>query len=544
MFVLRITARVFLSSAALFLLAAGHSTSKYRDPSQSKAPQRTPSPYYLDCSAATNGVGTQSSPWNTLAKANTSFIPGDQLLLNRGTTCNGTLSPRGSGSAAAAIVIDAYGSGAAPIINGGTAEEALKLFNQQYWEINNLEIVGGNKYGIYISGNTPNSSLNHIYLKSLNVHGAKFTSKKRADSGEVFLSTGGSGETFNDILIDGVVAHDTHASEGIFVSAGGAWTFDSTGKQTLGDKITVQNSTAHDVYGDGIVINELTNGLLQSNVVYRSGLCPNCTDSTPVGLWEWFCHTCTIQFNESYANSSWEGDGGDFDIDYYNDDNIVQYNYGHDSAGYCVAFFGSAGTAHRNIFRYNVCANNARRASLSGQGEIFVYTWNDGSLDGVQIYNNTIYWNPAGEGYALSAAGASFTGSNPLFFRNNIIYAAAPGLIQASASLTLDNNLYYTTTGTQNFEINANTYTTLAAYQSATREDTHSSQANPLMTNPTYHAAGKPATAFHLLKGSPAIGAGASVCLDIGGCVMGQQDFWGNTLPGNGPYNIGAYQGR
>src|ERR1700742_4583603 len=136
MFVLRITARVFLSSAALFLLAAGHSTSEYRDPSSSMIPARTPTSYYFDCSAATNGAGTQSSPWNALAKAKTSFMPGDHLLLKRGVACNGTLAPQGSGSITAPIVIDAYGSGPVPIINGGTAEEALTLFNQQYWEIN------------------------------------------------------------------------------------------------------------------------------------------------------------------------------------------------------------------------------------------------------------------------------------------------------------------------------------------------------------------------------------------------------------------------
>ena len=180
----------------------------------------------------------------------------------------------------------------------------------------------------------------------------------------------------NDVLIDGVTAHDSHVSEGIFVSAGGAWIETNGVSQPLGSNVTVQNSTAHDIYGDGILITELNNGLLQRNVVYRSGLCPNCTGSTPVGLWEWYCHTCTVQNNESYANQSWGGDGGDFDIDYYNNNNVVQYNYGHDSAGYCVAFFGAGGRASLdNVFRYNVCSNNGRRSDLSKQGEVFVYTW-------------------------------------------------------------------------------------------------------------------------------------------------------------------------
>ena len=314
--------------------------------------------YYLDCSASQNGNGTQASPWNSLVNVNAfTFLPGDQLLLHRGTACKGALAPHGSGVATAPIIIDAYGTGTQPVISGGSAEEALKLFNQQYWEINNLEVTGGNLYGVYVSGNTANTSINYIHLTNLNVHGAHYTSTKRADSGEVFISANVAGQILNDVLIYGVTAHDSHVSEGIFVSAGGAWIEGNGVSQPLGSNVTVQNSTAHDIYGDGILISELNNGLLQMNVVYNSGLCPNCTGSTPVGLWEWYCHTCIVQNNESYANQSWGGDGGDFDIDYYNNNNLAQYNYGHDSAGYCVAFRGAGGSASLdNVFRYNVCS--------------------------------------------------------------------------------------------------------------------------------------------------------------------------------------------
>ena len=509
-------------------------------------PRSSPGTFYLDCSAAGPGSGTQSSPWNSLARVNAfAFIPGDQLLLNRGTTCNGSLTPQGSGSATAPIVIDAYGTGAQPAINGGSAEEAVKLFNQQYWEINNLEVVGGNLYGVYVSGNTPNVAINHIHLKNLNVHGAAYTSTKRADSGEVFISNNGSGETLNDVLIDGVTAHDSHVSEGIMVSGGGAWIESATVSQPLGNNITVQNSTAHDVYGDGILVAETTNGLLQNNVVYNSGLCTKCTGSTPVGLWEWYCHTCTVQNNESYANQSWGGDGGDFDIDYYNDNNIVQYNYGHDSAGYCVAFFGAGGRAsHDNIFRYNVCSNNGQRSDLSRQGEVYLYTWDNGSLNGVQIYNNTFYWNPATNAAALVAGEATFSGSDPLFFKNNIIYATVPGMIQTTSALALDNNIYWTTSPSPaTWQVGSNTYANFSAYQAGSHQDAHSNQVDPMLNGPTYHAVGRPASAFTLLQGSPAIGQGTDVCTAISGCSMGTQDFWGNALPSRSGYNIGAYQG-
>src|SRR5689334_19517249 len=62
-------------------------------PTTTPAPTNTPSSgahtYYVDCSAATNGNGTQTSPWNSVASPNaTTFGPGDQLLFKRGATCN------------------------------------------------------------------------------------------------------------------------------------------------------------------------------------------------------------------------------------------------------------------------------------------------------------------------------------------------------------------------------------------------------------------------------------------------------------------------
>ncbi len=474
------------------------------------------------------------------------LLPGDRLLIKRGTTCSGALTPQGSGAPNAPIIIDAYGAGALPVVDGGNAEAVLKLFNQQYWEINNLEITGGNRYGVYVSGDTPNTSINHIYLRNLNVHGARYTSTKRDDSGEVFIAANAAGQIFNDVLVDGVTAHDSHVSQGIFVSAGGAWIERNGVSQPLGSNVTVQNSTAHDVYGDGILISELNNGLLQMNVVYNSGLCPNCTGSTPVGLWEWYCHTCTVQNNESYANQSWGGDGGDFDIDYFNNNNVVQYNYGHDSAGYCVAFFGAGQRASvNNVFRYNVCSNNGRRSDLSQQGEVFVHTWDQGSLNGVQIYNNTFYWNPASNAAAFDTSTATYSGSDPLFFKNNILYATVPGMIHTTSAFVLDNNFYWTTSASSpTWEVEGTTYTSFSAYQTGAKQDLHGHYTDPMLNSPNYHAVGRPATAFQLLPGSLAAGAGANVCDGISDCSMGKQDFWGNSLPAGFGYNIGAYQGR
>src|SRR5581483_8910294 len=81
--------------------------------------------YYVDCSASSNGSGSQSSPWNGVSSVNaTTFQPGDQILFKRGTTCTGALAPKGSGSSGAPITVDAYGTGALPVIAAGSSATA------------------------------------------------------------------------------------------------------------------------------------------------------------------------------------------------------------------------------------------------------------------------------------------------------------------------------------------------------------------------------------------------------------------------------------
>jgi hypothetical protein len=534
-----------LASGALFLLSlflqgcssgGGGSTNTITPPAQTT--------FYVDCSQSSDGAGTQSSPWNSLMDANSHFyMAGNSILFKRGTTCNGIFQPVGSGVSGSPIVVDAYGTGNLPILNGGsTNTEAVLLQDQSYWEINDLEIVGGVTYGVFVTGNTA-GPLNHIYLRNLNVHNANGTEVARGDSGEVVLDSVGANQTLNDILIDGVTAGPSNVSEGILIAAGGYWL--GPPLQTLGNNIIVQNSTAHDVGGDGILVTQSTNATMQNNVVYHTGLCSNCSGSSS-GLWEWWCNSCTVQNNESYNNLSGDAnDGGDFDIDFYDNNNIVQYNYGHDSVGYCVSVFGSASSVDNNsIIRYNVCSNDDQWAANAAQGEIFLNTWNGGALNGVQIYNNTIYFNPAAPASVLNTQGGTYTGSSPVFFENNIIYSAVPGMIATTSAFKLDYNLYWATAGASpQWTWNGTTYTSLADYQAASSQDAHSIVADPMLNSPTSHSIGMPTSAFTLETSSPAIGAGTNVCFGISQCTMGTQDFFGNPLPANDTgYNIGAYQ--
>ena len=101
--------------------------------------------YYVDSTLGndSNSGTIQSAPWQTLTKVDaTTFQPGDQILFLCGDVWTGVLSPKGSGTSASPIVINSYGSGAQPLIQGnGVTGGAVSLANQSYWEINNLEVT-------------------------------------------------------------------------------------------------------------------------------------------------------------------------------------------------------------------------------------------------------------------------------------------------------------------------------------------------------------------------------------------------------------------
>src|SRR4051812_4937148 len=63
----------------------------------------------------------QNTPWKSIDKLNSYFTnlqPGDSVLFKRGETFYGSITVNKSGTAAAPIVISAYGTGTSPMITG------------------------------------------------------------------------------------------------------------------------------------------------------------------------------------------------------------------------------------------------------------------------------------------------------------------------------------------------------------------------------------------------------------------------------------------
>ena len=303
------------------------------------------------------------------------------------------------------------------------------------------------------------------------------------------------------------------------------------------------------MYGDGLLVADGEYVTLSHNIVTGSGECPNCGANTPGALWVWNSVHVEISWNESYKNTSWGVDGGGIDIDYLNRDVTVEHNYIHDNKGYCVSVFGAGHQqTYKAVVRFNVCANNDNQLGTTQPGNFLVSTWDGGSINGVQIYNNTIYWSAArADDYVLQAPSPQFSGTLRNFFMNNLIYTPLqhPYLIAGRGNLQVDHNLYYSPNADEyTFEFFGTTWNDFATYQAKSGQDANSIIADPLLGDPSYDVVNVwPKDQLRPQKGSPAIGAGVNVCAGApaSACSMGDTDFFGKPLSTSNLW-IGAIQ--
>ena len=341
------------------------------------------------------------------------------------------------------IRIGAYGSGPLPVIEADAkSEAALRLIDQQGWHISNIETVGGNPYGILISGTK--GTLRHFRLKDLVVRDVTGTPKtKRTGLVTVWAP---AGLTIEDVVIDGVTAYNTTQWAGIVVSGGSR-------TNRIRD-VTIRNSIVHDIDGDGIILFSVDGGLIERSAAWRTGLQARLTIGTPNGIWTWTCNKCIVRHTEGFWIDSPGVDGGVYDIDWGNDDNVVEENYGHDAMGYCAAVFAAGKQVTTNsIIRHNLCIDNGRSPKLARrQGDLYISTWDGGKLDGVEIYGNTFVWTAPINAPILQIDHADFTGTRQNIFRDNTILSTVPSMTHSSKDLKLTGNTWwYTGMGTPNW---------------------------------------------------------------------------------------------
>jgi PKD repeat protein len=470
--------------------------------------------YYVDSAGGNdNNSGTSTgSAWQSLTKVSaTTFAPGDQILLKCGSVWAGQqLYPKGSGSSGSPIVITSYSTGAKPLANcNGAFLDAVYLYNQAYWEINNLEItntaaspmVGG--HGVYVKA-VDAGTVNHIYLKNLTIHDVNGDLNSGGDHGKnnggILVEAGGTVRThFNDVLIEGnsVYHVDTTA-----IRTWSAWP--SCGCQTWEPvtNLVIRNNTVDDLGGDGIVACHAQSPLMEYNVASHCQA-RNCTRPN-VAIWTWDCRDAVLQFNEAYATYKGDGDGCGYDVDSWNQRAIVQCNYSHDNEGGFMLVMSCAPDPAQcldtvdTVIRYNISQHDG----LSNEHMIRVAN----SVYNTQFYNNVFYLGADQARVDVNYhSGSSY--QHGIYYYNNIFYILESGATYGSGGI-YDYNVFY------------------GVHPSDEPTDAHKLTSNPMLVNPGGAGIGRSTcTAYQIQSGSPCINSGMSVP------NCGTQDFFGNPMP-------------
>jgi hypothetical protein len=296
--------------------------------------------------------------------------------------------------------------------------------------------------------------------------------------------------------------------------------------------------------GSGIVIEDSDRVVVEHSVAHHNGRFNPATDSGPVGFLNANSNAVTLQFNESYANSSGNGskDGSGLDLDGGMTNSVMQYNYSHDNAGpglqtaqYDLARDNWGG----NVIRYNVSQNDARKNAYGG-----LHIAGGAELRNLEVYHNTLYMSPGSSG-DTAAARVKSVGTG-VRVRNNLFYTTG-GVRLAdldSNAADFEGNGYWAGGSSFKLEAGGATYTSLGAWRSATGQERNGTTSTGVFADPKLAAAGLGGTinspgslhtlsAYRLQSGSPMIDAGVSLS-------GGPRDFYGTSLPQGGGPDIGA----
>ena len=498
------------------------------------------SDHFVDCSASTNGLGTQASPWNSLAPVNSlQFGPGERVLFKAGTTCVGQLTPSGSGAAGSPAVMTSYGSGAKPVIDGaGVVGAVIRLLNVQQWQISGLEVQNAAASPAYRTGvlveNSSGTTLSGISITNMTVRDISgwsggWYSSNAGVSIQTDITTTVS--TWNDITI----ANNTfdHVDR-IAIAVTPQDNRRGTGLTT---NVRILNNHIRYSGGDDILVVNGDGALIDGNDAAYGGVkattgCPpsgQICNTAAASIWVAGSTDTTIQ-NNTVACTINQQDGQAFDVDWGNHNTTIQYNYSRNNSGGFLLMMqqiGSEPASDGTVVRYNVSDDDTNTAgcpitsNFNRAHNVFDFPGAIPNQSGSaaplpDIYNNTIYIS---SGRATSVTGTRIgnTQSGSYKFRNNLVLNfGSKGYLQTTGSVFANNLLY----GPRN----ANEPTTGTSYLS------------PQLVGPLQSAtqASVGAAAYQPRESSPALGAGVPIASN------GGRDFAGKPIAA--VPSIGAYE--
>ena len=292
--------------------------------------------YYVDSVIGDDRqAGTSpETAWKTLDRVHdVVFQPGDRLRLSSGSYWDGSLSPKGTGSEANPCVIEPYGTGPRPIINGcGQVEATIHLYNTEGWIVRGLEVTnlgpgeGDRRIGI-LAQIVDYGTARGIVIEDNYVHDVNGCNvKAHGDTnGGIFWRSEGDRVPSRFI---GVRVRRNHVvrCDRVGIYCRGMGRRDNWFPML---DVVIQGNLLEDIGGDGI-LNIGTDGCIVERNRLINGRMRD--QMYCAGIWPWSADNTLIQYNEA-AGYRGTKDGQGFDCDDNCIGTVHQYNFSHDNEG-------------------------------------------------------------------------------------------------------------------------------------------------------------------------------------------------------------------
>jgi len=427
--------------------------------------------YYVSPTGNNTNNGSLSSPWNTIQFSLNQLSNGDTLNLFSGTYNEKIQIPNDGiflrNKQGENPTIDATG------INNQVS--IVEIYDINIFTIEGIELQNNimlDAQGIVVENNCQN-----ITIKNCKIHDIHFSSNINAPvnatknaQGIIVYGTDGNNTITNlKILNNELYNCRLGYSEGIAVNGNV-------------DGFEVSGNLVHDITNIGIDLigfegtssnntnDQARNGLIKNNIIY------NCISpyATSGGIYIDGGKDIVVENNTAYHNG-YGIEIGCENVGKTTDNITVRNNIFYDNEVSAMAFGGfdypsGSGKVINSTFRNNTCYYND--FSNQGNGEMYLsYTEN-------------------------------------CIIENNIFYASTEGMALyqdiASLNLSMNYNLYYTTSNTLEFNLPSNiSYVGLTAFSQATGYENNSVSLNPNFVTPSISSPD-----YHLQVTSPAINAG------------------------------------
>lgn len=535
----------------------------------------TATTYYVSPSGSDSNSGTSaSSPWQTIAKVNSStFAAGSSVEFQGGQTFSGCLvfttgNVPGS-SASTPFTVTSYGTGQATIKSSCTGDysAAITADDVSGFTLKNIAAVNGGTTaaGVLLENQTSTTAAEGMTIQNSDISGfATPTGSSSSFGGQIMVL--GYAVNDNNGPLDTVQILDNKL-HGTSVTSGAGPGIDGWGDGENITNVTVAGNSVYDLgmpakeSGAGITADGWATAVISHNVVHDIGANVTSCGGTS-GIESYSSDKVTVRYNEVYnvqpatftAGCDWDG----IDLDGGTTNSVVQYNYTHHNAGSGLLAYTStvAGKVWGpNTYRYNISENDD---ALKIQGGLMDVVPN-APANALSIYGNTFYDGNAQKadsmgtacfdfGYAAGTWGAgSLIEDNICDMANKNEYGNTGQFYYnpyGQTGMTLSHNLYYGAS-TAGWHWGGTTYSTYAAWQAAGLET------DPLWGDPLFTSAGAGGTcvwtpttrtgpapcpqAYTLASGSPAAGTGVAVTGN------GGLDYYQSTIPSTP--NVGADAG-